>query len=100
VPLQELGLQILRRKIRHLDEGTSAWPNHESGAALLPLSLALLFAREKQTLCHLAQDRRLSHRDPDIEALLKRELIVRDEGLHLFNESFAKFVLAASNWRP
>ena len=48
---------------------------------------------QKQTLCHLSQDRRLSHRDPDIQALLKRELIVRDEGLNLFNESFGKFVV-------
>ena len=52
-------------------------------------------AGQQQTLCHLAQDRRLSHRDPDIQALLKRELIVKDEGLHAFNESFRKFVLAA-----
>jgi len=47
---------------------------------------------EKQTLCHLAQDHMLSHRDPDITNLLKRELIIRDEGLHLFNESFRQFV--------
>ena len=32
---------------------------------------------ERQTLCHLAQDRLLSHRDPDIEPLLRRELIVK-----------------------
>ncbi len=47
---------------------------------------------EKLTLCHLAQDRLLSHRDPDVEQLLRRELIVRDQDLHLFNESFRKFV--------
>jgi hypothetical protein len=47
---------------------------------------------EKQTLCHLAQDHMLSHRDPDIANLLKRELIIRDEGLHVFNESFRQFV--------
>jgi hypothetical protein len=47
---------------------------------------------EKQTLCHLAQDHMLSHRDPDIANLLKRELIIRDEGLHVFNESFRRFV--------
>ena len=34
----------------------------------------------------------LSHRDPDIANLLKRELIIRDEGLHVFNESFRQFV--------
>lgn len=47
---------------------------------------------QKQTLCHLAQDGRLSHRDPDIQALLRRELILKSEGLHLFNESFRKFL--------
>ena len=49
---------------------------------------------EKQTLCHLAQDGRLSHRDPDIQALLRRELIIKGEGLLLFNESFRRFLLA------
>ena len=47
---------------------------------------------EQQTLSHLAQDHMLSHRDPDIANLLKRGLIVKDEGLHLFNESFRRFV--------
>jgi hypothetical protein len=47
---------------------------------------------EKQTLCHLAQDGRLSHRDPDIQALLRRDLIVKGEGLLLFNESFRRFL--------
>jgi hypothetical protein len=50
---------------------------------------------EKLTLGHLAQDRLLSHRDPDIPHLLKRELIVRDQDLHLFNESFRRFVKSA-----
>ncbi|HJT29403.1 MAG TPA: cache domain-containing protein [Pyrinomonadaceae bacterium] len=50
---------------------------------------------EKQTLCHLAQDRLLCHRDPDIEPLLRRELIVREHDLHLFNASFRQFVNSA-----
>src|SRR5215217_1485893 len=50
---------------------------------------------ERQTLGHLAQDRLLSHRDPDIESLLRRELIVRDQDLHLFNQSFRQFVKSA-----
>ena len=49
---------------------------------------------ERQTLCHLAQDRLLSHRDPDIEPLLRRELIVKHD-LHLFNASFRQFVKSA-----
>lgn len=47
---------------------------------------------QKLTLCHLAQDRLLSYHDPDVEQLLRRELIVRDEDLRLFNESFRRFV--------
>ena len=47
---------------------------------------------EKQTLCHLAQDRLLSHRDSDIEPLLRRGLIIKEQDFHLFNESFRKFV--------
>ncbi len=50
---------------------------------------------ERQTLCHLAQDRLLSHRDPDIEPLLRRGLIVKEEDFHLFNESFRQFVRSA-----
>jgi len=50
---------------------------------------------ERQTLGHLAQDRLLSHRDPDLEPLLRRELIVREHDLHLFNESFRQFVKSA-----
>ena len=37
----------------------------------------------------------MSHRDPDIEALLRRELIVRDQDIHLFNHSFRQFVKSA-----
>lgn len=47
---------------------------------------------ERQTLGHLAQDRLLSHRDPDIEPLLRRGLIVKEHDLHLFNESFRQFI--------
>jgi len=47
---------------------------------------------EKQTLCHLAQDHMLSHRDPDIANLLRRQIIIKEEGLQLFNETFRQFV--------
>ena len=47
---------------------------------------------EKLTLYHLAQDRLLSHRDPDIEPLLRRGLIVRGDDVHLINDSFRQFV--------
>jgi hypothetical protein len=47
---------------------------------------------ERLTLYHLAQDRLLSHRDPDIEPLLRRGLIVRGDDVHLINDSFRQFV--------
>src|SRR6185503_8251869 len=50
---------------------------------------------ERQTLCHLAQDRLLTHRDPDIEPLLRRRLIMKEHDFHLFNESFREFVRSA-----
>jgi hypothetical protein len=50
---------------------------------------------ERQTLCHLAQDGLLSHRDPDIGPLLRRELIVREHDVHLFNATFRQFVKSA-----
>lgn len=50
---------------------------------------------ERQTLCHLAQDGLLSHRDPDIESLMRRELIVREHDVHLFNATFRQFVRSA-----
>ena len=34
----------------------------------------------------------MSHRDPDIARLLRTELIVRDEDVHLLNDSFRQFV--------
>jgi len=95
-PLQRVGLQILSQKgfvtlsREHLigrianqarTYYTHIWNSCTTG--------------EKLTLCHLAQDRLLSHRDPDIEALLRRELIVRDQDLHLFNDSFRQFVRSA-----
>lgn len=95
-PLQRVGLQILSQKgfvtlsREHLigrianqarTYYTHIWNSCSTG--------------EKLTLCHLAQDRLLSHRDPDIEALLRRELIVRDHDLHLFNHSFRQFVKSA-----
>jgi ABC-type multidrug transport system fused ATPase/permease subunit len=95
-PLQRVGLQILSQKgfvtlsREHLigrianqarTYYTHIWNSCSTG--------------EKLTLCHLAQDRLLSHRDPDIEALLRRELIVRDQDLHLFNHSFRQFVKSA-----
>ena len=52
---------------------------------------------ERQTLGHLAQDGLVSHRDPDIEPLLRRELIVREHDLHLFNASFRHFVKSADH---
>jgi hypothetical protein len=92
-PLQHVGLQILEHK-GFLDLSRQ----HLLGRIL---NQARAYYKhlwdtcspgEKQTLCHLAQDHMLSHRDPDIANLLKRELIIADEGLHLFNESFRQFV--------
>jgi hypothetical protein len=95
-PLQRVGLKILSQKgfltlsredliVRIVNEArvyyTHIWNSCSPG--------------ERQTLCHLAQDRLLSHRDPDIEPLLRRELIVREHDLHLFNDSFRQFVKSA-----
>jgi len=95
-PLQRVGLQILSQRVfiklrreeligRIVNQGrtyyTHLWNSCSPG--------------ERQTLGHLAQDRLLSHRDPDIEPLLRRELIVRDQDLHLFNQSFRQFVKSA-----
>ncbi len=92
-PLQAIALQILEHKgfldltpqqlLGRIGSQARAYYKHIWDSCL---------AGEKQTLCHLAQDHMLSHRDPDIANLLKRELIIRDEGLHLFNESFRQFV--------
>lgn len=92
-PLQRIGLQILRQR-------DFVELNHDHLLGRIVNQARYYYTHiwnscsdgEKQTLCHLALDRRLSHRDPDIAGLLKRELIVRCEGLHLFNESFRQFV--------
>jgi hypothetical protein len=96
VPLQDVGLHILKTK-----DFVTLTKEHLFGRIIGQARPYYNYlwrscsAGQQQTLCHLAQDGRLSHRDPDIQSLLKRELIVRDEGLHVFNESFAKFVVAA-----
>ena len=94
VPLQDVGLHILKTR-----DFVTLSKEHLLGRIVSQARPYYNYLwrscspGEKQTLCHLAQDRRLSHRDPDIQPLLKRELIVRDEGLNVFNESFRKFVL-------
>jgi Cache domain len=95
-PLQRGGLQILAQKdflklsreqlIRRIVNQARTYYTHIWNSCSID---------QKLTLSHLAQDRLLSHRDPDLEPLLRRELIVRDQGLHLFNESFRQFVKAA-----
>jgi hypothetical protein len=98
VPLQDVGLHILKTK-----DFVTLTKDHLLGRIVGQARPYYNYlwrsctVGQQQTLCHLAQDRRLSHRDPDIQALLKRELIVRDEGLHVFNESFRKFLLAAEH---
>ena len=52
---------------------------------------------EKLTLAHLAVDGFLSINDPDIRQLVRRGLIVRDQEIHLINESFRLFVLDKSH---
>ena len=95
VPLQDVGLNIL-----DADDFVELTKDHLLGriASQARTYYNYLWQSctdgQKQTLCHLAQDGRLSHRDPDIQALLRRELVVRGEGLNLFNDSFRKFVMS------
>jgi len=49
---------------------------------------------EKLTLLHLAQDRLLSHNDPEIKPLLQRRLIKFAPDIRLMNETFRAYVLA------
>lgn len=49
---------------------------------------------EKLTLLHLAEDRILSYRDPDIRHLMQRGLIVCAPDIRLINETFSAFVLS------
>ena len=92
-PLQHVGLQILEHK-GFLDLGREHLLGRivNQARAYYKHIWDTCSPGEKQTLCHLAQDHMLSHRDPDIANLLKRKLIIGDEGLHLFNESFRQFV--------
>jgi hypothetical protein len=95
-PLQRVGLQILSQKgfltltrqqlIERIANHARTYYTHLWNSCSIG---------ERLTLGHLAQDRLLSHRDPDLEHLLRRELIVRDQDLHLFNQSFRQFVKSA-----
>jgi hypothetical protein len=49
---------------------------------------------EKLTLLHLAQDRLLSHNDPEIKPLMQRGLIICAPDIRLMNETFKAYVLA------
>ena len=50
---------------------------------------------EKLTLTRLAQHGLLSPKDPDIDELLRKGLIVRNPAIKIVNESFRLFVLSA-----
>jgi hypothetical protein len=92
-PLQQIGLQILAQNsfialthdhlLNRIISQARTYYNHLWKSCSTP---------EKVTLCHLAKDRLLSHRDPDIQSLLRRKLIVRETDLHLLNESFRQFI--------
>jgi hypothetical protein len=92
-PLQQIGLQILAHHsfimlnrehlLKRIVNQARPYYNHLWNSCS---------TGEKITLFHLAQDRLLSHRDPDIERLLRTELIVRDNDVHLLNDSFRQFV--------
>jgi hypothetical protein len=94
-PLQDIGRKILEHK-GFLDLSQQELLDRIINQARTYYQhiWALCSVGEKQTLGHLAQDQRLSYRDPDVASLLKRQLIIRHEGLHLFNESFRQFVLS------
>jgi len=97
-PLQQVGLQILAQSSfvtlgrEHLLNrlANQARPYYEHLWDSCSKS-------ERVTLFHLAKDRLLSHRDPDIERLLRRQLIVRDTDIHLLNDSFRQFVKSKEN---
>jgi len=92
-PLQQIGRQILAQKsfvtlnhehlLNRLVNQARPYYNHLWNSCS---------TSEKLTLFHLGKDRLLSHRDPDLERLLRTELIVRDEDVHLLNDSFRQFV--------
>jgi hypothetical protein len=92
-PLQQVGLRILGQDsfpelgrehlLNRIVNQARPYYNHLWNSCSTP---------ERVTLFHLAQDRLLSHRDPDIERLLRRELIVRDRDIHLLNDSFRQFI--------
>lgn len=92
-PLQQVGLQILAQPsfitltrehlLNRIISQARTYYNHLWNSCLTP---------EKVTLCHLAKDRLLSHRDPDIQGLLRRKLIIRGTDLHLLNDSFRQFI--------
>jgi len=92
-PLQQIGLQILTQKsfvtlnrehlLHRIVNQAQPYYNHLWNSCS---------TAEKLTLFHLGKDRLLSHRDPDLERLLRTELIVRDGDVHLLNDSFRQFV--------
>lgn len=92
-PLQQIGLQILTQKsfvtlsrehlLHRILNQAQPYYNHLWNSCS---------TAEKLTLFHLGKDRLLSHRDPDLERLLRTELIVRDGDVHLLNDSFRQFV--------
>lgn len=61
---------------------------------------------ESLALFHLARDRFLHAKNPDIRPLLHKKLIVCDPALRLMNESFRRFVVTTglkqrlSEWKP
>jgi len=96
--LQSIGKEIVKQlKFKQLTPQQLIQQISDRACTYYHAIWAICSPDEKLTLFHLAQDGLLSFKNPNIQRLMRRGLIVRDPSLRLMNESFRRFVLSESH---
>ena len=93
--LQRIGVQLTYDpELRHADERWIVDKVLAQASVFYRVLYDSCSPCEKLTLFHLAQDKLVAPKDPDVRRLLERGLIVRDPALRVMNDSFRLYVLA------
>lgn len=96
--LQNIGKEITKQlKFKQITPQQLVQIISDRACAYYQAIWAICSSDEKLTLFHLAQDGLLSFKNPDIQRLMRRGLIVREPSLRIMNESFRRFVLTKSH---
>jgi hypothetical protein len=93
--LQRIGISLIYDPdLRHADKRWVVDKVSAQASVFYRVLYDSCSACERLTLFHLAQDKLVAPKDPDVRRLFERRLIVRDPVLRVMNDSFRLYVLA------